>query len=141
MATKPFYRLYYHVTWATLDLHKLITPEIQEQLYRQVIQICDEADYATFAVNGMEDHIHLVMSLRPEQCLATVVENLKKRSADFCNQELDLEYPFRWHEHLGALTFAKKDLSRIIDYVFHQKLRHQHGQLNPIMEKYWQDSE
>lgn len=137
MATKPFYRLYYHIVWATYQMQPLMTPEIQESLYRFMVDLCQELDHALYSVNGMEDHLHLVLALTPNDCLVDVVEKMKERSRDFCNNELDLEYPFKWHKSFGALTFGTRDLAKIIDYVFHQKLRHENNQLNPTMEKYW----
>jgi putative transposase len=132
--SKPFTQLYYHLVWATYQRKIMLIPEIQENLLRFVVQRCADLDWAPYSVNCMEDHMHLAIGLPADISITEAVEQLKSDIIKFAEQELDIEFPFVWDDSFGAMTFAKKDLPRIIDYVFHQKLKHESGEINAKME-------
>lgn len=132
--SKPFTQLYYHIVWATYKRKVMLIPEIQEHLLRFVAQHCADLGWSPYSVNCTEDHIHLALGLPVDISVAEAVERLKSDIAKFAKRELDIEFPFAWDESFGAMTFAKKDLPLVIDYVFHQKLKHETGEINAKME-------
>ena len=131
---KAYTELYYHLVWATWNRYPFITPEIQGHLYRYLLHQCQEYAYDACAINGMEDHLHVVVRLGPTLSISEVTKKLKGSSSRFCNEELKLETPFKWQRGYGALTFGKRDLSKIVSYVQNQKERHRNNQLNSALE-------
>ena len=132
--SKAYTELYYHLVWATWKRHPLLKPEIQDDLYRYIRHKSKEYGYHLYEVNGMENHMHIVVRLPPAVSVAEAAHNLKGSASHFCNDSLDLETPFKWQEGYGAFTFAKRDLAKIVSYVQNQKARHRDGRLNDVLE-------
>jgi putative transposase len=59
----PFWRLYYPIVWATYKREPLITPEMESDLYGYLIGKSVSQEAIAHAVNGIEDHVHVVVSI------------------------------------------------------------------------------
>lgn len=127
--------LYYHLVWATKEREPCITPDMEQHLYPFLRHKCSELRGQVYALNGMPDHVHLVCSVPPALSLAQFVERVKGASAHFINHAEALELRLYWQPGYGALTFAKRDLARVVAYVDQQKERHAAGTTSPKMER------
>lgn len=113
----PYYRLFYHLIWATKNRLALIEPEIEAPLYPYLKKKSDEIDCRMLAGNGWTDHVHLVMAVPPRWSISEVVKRLKGSSAhDF--SELN------WQRGYGALTVGERSLDIALNYVNQQKDHH-----------------
>ena len=52
---------FYHLVWATKMREEMIKPHMEHLLYPHIRQRCHEMAALVHAVNGMPDHIHLVL--------------------------------------------------------------------------------
>ena len=132
--SKAYTELYYHVVWSTWKRYPFLTTDIQESVYRYIAHKCKDYEYHCFGINGIEDHIHIVLRLDPTIAIATAVQKLKGSSSHFINHELNLESQFKWQEGYGALTFGKRNLSSVVSYVRDQKQRHAENRLDTMLE-------
>ncbi len=73
------------------------------------------------AINGVPDHIHLVVKLRSAVPVALLKKQAKGISARFINERLEMKVRFRWQSGYGAFTISRWDLPMIINYVKKQK--------------------
>jgi putative transposase len=127
--------LYYHFIWATKLREPYITAEVEEDLYRYIRSRCQEMKVFVHALNGMEDHTHLACSLPVTLSIAGFLDKIKGSSSHFVNHLPALGAQLYWQPGYGALTFAKRDLPRIIAYILAQKQHHQDGALWPALER------
>jgi putative transposase len=58
----PFWRAYYHLVWATKDRAELIGPEVEETLFRYLVNKAAELNVRVYAINGWFDHVHMVVA-------------------------------------------------------------------------------
>jgi REP element-mobilizing transposase RayT len=91
-----FYQLVYHFSWSTKNRLPLILPEVEIRLYPYIGYKCKELGYRLHAVNGVEDHIHVLVSLTPSQLVADVAKNLKGASSHYINKESGLGATLYW---------------------------------------------
>ncbi|MFM8005102.1 MAG: IS200/IS605 family transposase, partial [Dolichospermum sp.] len=68
------WRLYYHLVWATKERQPLITSEREGKLYGYIISKADELDTIIHAIDGIENHIHLVASIPPKISISDFVQ-------------------------------------------------------------------
>jgi putative transposase len=130
---KAYTELYYHLVWATWKRNPAIRPEIQDDLYAYIAHKCKAYEYELYAVNGMEDHIHVVLRIDPTVPVAEAVGKLKGSASRFCNQSLDVLTTFQWQTGYAALTFGKRDLPKLVAYVQNQKVHHREAEPdNPL---------
>ncbi len=127
--------LYYHFIWATKGREPLITLEVQVHLYAYIRHKCQEMSVHVYALDGMPDHVHLACSLPTDLSIADFLEVIKGSSSHFINHLDDADYCLYWQPGYGALTFAKRDLLRIVSYIENQAIHHYNGKLSPRMER------
>jgi len=126
--------LYYHLVWATKEREPRITPDIEAELYGYIRGKCSEMRGFVHALDGTEDHTHLVCTLPPALAVAELLHKVKGSSSHFANQLTGGSGTF-WQPGYGALTLARRDLSRVVAYVVNQKQHHRDGTLSAAMER------
>jgi REP element-mobilizing transposase RayT len=131
-----FWRLYYHLVWATKNREHLIQLEIEKRLYPYIINKAIELEVYIYAINGWYDHIHLVAAIPPKHAVADVVKHLKGASSHDLNHAGGLEGAFAWQRGYGALTVGEQHRPKAIGYVENQKSHHQQQTTNTWLERY-----
>ena len=118
------WRLYYHLVWATKKRQPLITSTLEPQLYRYIIGKSDALGCIVHAVGGIEDHIHLVVSIPPSLSIANFVKQIKGSSAHYLNHYCASPSSFKWQRGYGVFSLGEKQLDRAVAYVKRQKFHH-----------------
>ena len=62
---KTYYALWVHLVWATKYLQSLIVPSLKLPLYEKMREIAGAQDFYLDFINGVEDHVHLLVGLEP----------------------------------------------------------------------------
>ncbi len=119
------WRLYYHLIWATKERHPLILPEKETQLYNYIIGKSDQFNSIVHEVNGMSDHIHLIVSIPPTIAISEYVRKIKGSSSNYLNK-ISTER-FEWQRGYGIFSVGVKNLDIAINYVKNQKEHHGKG--------------
>jgi putative transposase len=129
-----FWRLYYHLVWATYKRSALITPEIETHLCAVLRAKARELGVTVYAVNGWVDHVHLLVAIPPKLAVARVVKHLKGASSHQINS-LDLSYHFGWQRGYGVLSVGERRRSIAEAYIAGQKEHHVNGTTNAWLER------
>ncbi len=132
-----FWRSYAHLVWATKNREPLIQANIKGDIYAYMVRKAAELGCYVHAINGIEDHIHLVTSIPPKHSVAWVVKTLKGSSSHFVNHTLrPAGLYFKWQRGYGYLTLGEKQCPRAVAYVKQQKERHRQQDVNIWLERY-----
>ncbi len=125
------WQLYYHIVWATKERQPLIIPHKEPDLYDYMIGKSDALRCIVHAIGGMEDHIHLVVSIPPTMAIAEFVKNIKGSSSYYFNHSLtSTSNKFAWQEGYGVFSLGSKQLEQAVNYVKNQKNHHLQGTTN-----------
>ncbi|MBO1348715.1 MAG: IS200/IS605 family transposase [Hormoscilla sp. GUM202] len=130
-----FWRLYYHLVWATKERRPLIEPKQEPGLYNYIIGKADALGCIAHAIGGIEDHIHLVVSIPPKLSIADFVKNIKGSSAYQMNHLDPGQKKFGWQDGYGVFSMGKQQLDTVIAYVQNQKEHHSQGTEIASLEK------
>lgn len=76
------------------------------------------------AINGMPNHIHFLIGMRPSCCLSDLVREIKKSSNQFINDKGFSKLKFHWQEGFGAFSYSHSALDNVIAYINSQKEHH-----------------
>jgi putative transposase len=128
-----YWRLYYHLVWATTNREPLIQPAIESQLHALLMHKAGELGVWIYAVNGWYDHVHLVVAIPPKHAVATVVKHLKGDSSHALNHA-GLNLSFGWQQGYGALTVGERHRPEAEAYVRSQKQHHSEGKIIGALE-------
>jgi putative transposase len=112
-----FWRLYYHLGWATKDREPMIQAEIEDRLYAYLVRKAAELGVYAYAINGCPDHVHLIVAIPPKHAVADVVKGLKGPSSHYLNQSAGLAYEFAWQRGYGALSLGEGQRPKAVAYV------------------------
>jgi REP element-mobilizing transposase RayT len=131
--------IFLHLVWATWDRLPLIDAASERRLFREIESEAVRMHCIVLALNGMPDHVHIVLIMPSTVSIADLVKQLKGASAHFFNQVLQPEMPFKWQGSYGAFTVSRWDVERIVAYVKNQKRHHEDATLLPDWEETYEE--
>jgi putative transposase len=130
------WRLYYHFVWATKNREPLIDQQREDKLYKYLTGKADSLKCIVHAVNGTEDHIHVIVSIPPVLSIADFVKQIKGSSAHYLNHlGLNNEASFGWQAGYGVFSMGQKQLEQAVSYVNNQKMHHAQGTIILSLER------
>ncbi len=119
----------YHIIFRTKESVPSLCIENEKQLYRYIWGVIKESDCILYQINGMPDHIHILLELHPSISIAELVQKIKVYSHHWIDKNKDLFPDFAcWSIGYCALTYAERDKEMIINYIKKQKEHHQSQQ-------------
>ncbi len=119
-----FSQIYIQTVFAVNGRLSLIQPEFKEDLYKYITGIVRNNGQKLISINGMSDHIHILIGLRPAMALADLVRDIKADSSNFVNKQKWLRGKFSWQEGYGAFSYGHSQLDTIIRYIQNQEKHH-----------------
>jgi putative transposase len=117
-------QIYIHVVFAVKSRESLISKEWEERLYRYITGIVERKGQKMLAINGMPDHIHFFIGMKPECSLSDLVRELKKSSNEFIGENNFVKGKFAWQSGYGAFSYSHSQLTNVIKYIMNQKAHH-----------------
>jgi putative transposase len=128
---------YVHLVWATKNREKSIPQSQEYDLYRLIVSEAQEFRCQVLAINGMPDHVHVLLQMSSTVSFGQLLHQMKGVSSAFLNEDkrLDLDHPrFRWQEGYGMFSVAPDRIENVIRYIEAQKEHH-------AQQKTWSDWE
>ncbi len=123
-----FSQIYIHIVFAVKNRNSLIKPLWEEELYKYITGIVQNKGQKILAINGMPDHIHILIGMRPTCCLSDLVREVKKSSNEFIKEKKFTPFKFQWQEGFGAFSYSHSSLDNVIGYINRQKAHHKKRQ-------------
>lgn len=120
-----FSQIYIQIVFAVKGRESLIHSSSEEELYKYITGIIKNKEQKLIAINGMPDHIHLLIGMKPTCCLSDLVREIKKSSNDFIKEKKFIKGKFSWQEGYGAFSYSHSSLDNVINYIKNQKEHHQ----------------
>ena len=113
-----------HLVWATKDRNPLIVKELKYRLYDQMKVIAEENGFQLDFINGVEDHVHCLVSLKPKHFVSDVVKNLKGASSFWVNDAKIIEGHFSWQQGYAAFSVSPSNIEKVRNYIKNQEEHH-----------------
>ena len=130
----PHSRLYYHVIWGTKNREPRITKQIEPLLYDFIRSKAIGLGGYIYAINGTEDHIHLVVHIPRTVPVSQYIGKIKGSSSARLNK-LDLcTEKFYWQSEYSIFTISEFMITRLIQYIENQKTHHKKRSTNVGLE-------
>ena len=131
----PYWQLFYHLIWATKRREPLITPAVAPEIYGFLRSKAIGLGATVFAVNGVADHVHMVVAIPPRLAVATFVGQVKGVASAKANKAGLIGTPFYWQEEYGVFSFDAKRLPNFIAYVERQQQHHAEHTAIRVLER------
>jgi len=117
-------QLYIHLVFAVKSRANLIQAKWKEELYKYITGIVTNKKQKLIAINGVADHIHILIGIKPDCSLSDLVRDIKANSSKFINEKKWVLGKFEWQQGFGAFTLGYSQLNVIINYIRTQEEHH-----------------
>ncbi|MFM2213067.1 MAG: hypothetical protein RL427_330 [Bacteroidota bacterium] len=102
----------------------LIQSSFKKELFQYIAGIVKNNNHKLLAINGMPDHIHILIGMRPSQSLSDLLQDIKGNSSKWINEKKFLNVKFEWQEGYGAFSYSKSQVDTVINYINNQEKHH-----------------
>ena len=136
MPRNVYSEIYIHIVWRTKDDVPMIRREFREELHAFLQQRSNgTSGVCCHAVGGTQDHVHLAVQVPPTLPVADWIGELKGASSHFVNHELARPKTLQWQTGYGVVSFGKKGLPFVIEYIRQQEKHHSGGRVHDRLER------
>jgi len=119
-----FSQIYIQTVFAVSSRQSLIKPAFREELFKYITGIVRNQGQKLICINGMPDHIHILIGLKPSMALADLVRDVKADSTTHINKQRWVHGKFSWQDGYGAFSYGHSQLDMIIRYIQNQEKHH-----------------
>jgi putative transposase len=130
-----YFSIWIHLVWSTKNRQPLIYLKLKQPLYNKMREIADEKDFRLDFINGMYDHIHLLVSIQPKQSISQIVQYLKGISSTWINKNGLCEEYFEWQDGFSAFSVSPTQLYAVREYIKNQEKHHANIGVDEEIEK------
>jgi len=120
-----FSQIYIQIVFAVKGRANLIAPAWKTEMYKYISGIIKGKGQKPIIVNGMPDHIHIFVGLRPVMPISDLVRDIKNNSSNFINDQGFVKGKFAWQEGYGAFSYSHSHIGNVYDYILNQERHHQ----------------
>jgi putative transposase len=106
-------QIYIQIVFAVRRRENLIHPLWKHELNKYISGIISAKGQKPIIVNGVSDHIHVFVGLKPSMPISDLVRDVKNNSSNFINEKKWLREKFAWQEGYGAFSYAHSQVERV----------------------------
>ena len=117
-------QIYVMLVFGTKGRNNLITAEHEEEIYKYISGIIRNKTQKLLQINGMPDHIHILVSLKPDKSISDLVRDIKSNSSKFINEKKWFTDKFHWQKGFGAFSYSRSQIDDVVHYIKNQKEHH-----------------
>lgn len=117
-------QIYIQVVFAVAGRLNLIEKSWKDELYKYITGIIKNNDQKLIVIGGVENHIHILIGLKPNIALSDLVRDIKANSSRFINEKRFVKGKFSWQEGFGAFSYSQSQLDDVIRYIENQEEHH-----------------
>lgn len=115
---------YIQVVFAVAGRENAIRKDWRDELHKYITGIVKNNDQKLISIGGVEDHIHILLGIKPNIALSDLVRDIKANSSRHINDEKLARGYFNWQEGFGAFSYSHSQLDYVIRYIQNQEEHH-----------------
>src|SRR5439155_9385587 len=108
---------YHHCVFSTKERRPMITPALRERLWPYLGGIARQNKMKAIEIGGVEDHVHILLSLPSTISIAKALQLIKGGSSKWVHETFPEQSLFAWQVKYGSFRVSVLQLDKIIEYV------------------------
>ncbi len=120
-----FSQIYIQIVFAVKGRENLIANSWKNELHKYIAGIIKGKGQKPIIVNGMPDHIHIFVGLKPVMAISDLVRDIKNNTSNFVKERNFVRGKFAWQEGYGAFSYSQSHIGNVYDYILNQEKHHQ----------------
>lgn len=113
-----------HIIFSTKNRHPFIDAEIESELYAIITSISSSCGSYVHKIGGVEDHLHLFVSLPRVLTISSLLEKIKRNSSKWMKTKGPKYRDFSWQKGFGVFSVSESQEVTVCRYIENQKEHH-----------------
>jgi len=119
-----YHQIYLQTVFAVKYRNAVIHKDWRPKLLGVIGNLINEANCKTIIVNGVEDHVHCFIGLKPVVSVSELMKTVKAKSSKYVNDHFLTPERFEWQEGYGVFSYGQRDVDMIYKYIQNQEEHH-----------------
>lgn len=134
MSSHVYHEIYLHFNWHTKGDLPLLAGDLETLTHAALSEKCRRIKGARLhGLGGTDTHVHLALSIEPFVCISDLAQELKGASSFVVNKRINRK-ALEWQRGYGVVSFGKRNLDWVLDYVRRQREHHAGGRIQARLE-------
>ena len=134
-------QIHLQIVFAVRFRAALINKTWKDELYKYMTGIVQMQKHKMIIINGVEDHVHMLIGFKPHQSLSDLVQDVKGSSSKWINDRKLTKNKFNWQQGFGAFSYSMDALPNVINYTLNQEEHHKKTIFKDEYKKYLKEYE
>jgi putative transposase len=117
-------QIYIQYLFAVKGKQNLLKKPWRDEVFKYISGIIKAKNQKPIIVNGVEDHVHVFVGLKPSMCISDLVRDIKNNSSKFINEQKYLPVKFAWQEGYGVFSYSHSHIDNVYQYIVNQESHH-----------------
>ena len=114
-----------HIIFSTKDRIEMIDQEMKLKLLAYISGVVRNIKGNPLKINGMSDHLHLLVQLSPTNSISQTVQTIKANSSRWIHENYPSKESFAWQTGYGAFSVSRSSVPIVFKYIENQETHHQ----------------
>ena len=119
-----FSQIYIQYVFAVKGRENLLQKPWRDEVFKYMAGITKGKNQKPIIVNGVTDHVHVFIGLKPTMNISDLVRDIKNNSSNFINEQKFIKGKFAWQEGYGAFSYAHSQIDNVYQYIANQEEHH-----------------
>ena len=120
-----YHQIYLQTVYAVKYRQAVLDKTWRSKVQGVIGNLINETGCKTIIVNGVEDHMHCFLGLRPVVAVSELMKTVKAKSSKYINDHKMTKERFEWQEGYGVFSYRQRDVDQIYKYIQNQEEHHQ----------------
>lgn len=123
-------QIYVQIVFAVKYRKALLDKAWRSQVFGVMGNLINETNCKTIIVNGVEDHVHCFVGLKPAVSASELMKIVKAKSSKYINDHSLTRDRFEWQTGFGVFSYSQIDIERVFKYIQNQEEHHRSKKFN-----------
>lgn len=119
-----YHQIYLQTVFAVKYRMAVINKEWKNKLFGVIGNLINETNCKTIIVNGVEDHVHCFLRLKPVVSVSELMKTVKAKSSKYINDHKLTPERFEWQEGYGVFSYSQSSVDSVYKYIQNQEAHH-----------------
>ena len=122
--SQTYYKIWIHLIWSTKNRQPLLQKELRQKVLNHIQEKSQTDGIYIDIINGMQDHIHCLMSVNPKYSISEIINKIKGESSHWINHQNLLNIQFAWQNGYSAFSVSESQIEKTREYINNQENHH-----------------
>jgi REP element-mobilizing transposase RayT len=119
-----YHQVYLQTVFAVKYREAVIDKSWKPKLSGVIGNLINESGCKTIIVNGVEDHVHCFLGLKPVVSISELMKTVKAKSSKYVNDNNLTKNRFEWQEGYGVFSYSHSHIDKVYKYIANQEEHH-----------------